>query len=51
MNFRVDAQLAYATGDQLGVLGSKIENQDFVVMDIGHRGALSSPRGNSVLPW
>ena len=31
MDFAVDAQLAHAARDQLGVLGAEIQNQDLVV--------------------
>ncbi|KAG1544022.1 hypothetical protein G6F50_013922 [Rhizopus delemar] len=39
-DFAVDAQLADAAGNQLRVLRAEIEDQDLVVMDVGH-GALS----------
>ncbi|KAG1434458.1 hypothetical protein G6F56_014305 [Rhizopus delemar] len=39
-DFAVDAQLADAAGNQLRVLRAEIEDQDLVVMDVGH-GALA----------
>ncbi len=39
-DFAVDAQLADAAGNQLRVLRAEIEDEDLVVMDVGH-GALA----------
>jgi len=33
MQFAVHAGLAHAAGDQLGVLGTEIEDEDFLVHD------------------
>ncbi len=37
MNLGIDAELAHAARDQLRVLGPEVEDQDLVVMDVGHR--------------
>ena len=42
MNLAVDAQLAHAARDQLGVLRAEVEDQDAVRVDVGVRGR---PRG------
>src|SRR5690606_16072006 len=34
----VDADLADAAGDQLGVLRAEVEDEDLVAMDVGHGG-------------
>src|SRR6185295_3995691 len=66
-DFAVHAELADAAGDQLRVLRAEIEDQDLVVVDVGHgvRGSLMrrgrrmaslgiesvSPSGSWAVPW
>src|SRR5690606_23049504 len=40
----VDADLADAAGDQLGVLRAEVEDEDLVAMDVGHGGSGGSGR-------
>jgi hypothetical protein len=37
-DFAVHADLADAAGDELGVLRAEIEDEDLVVVDVGHDG-------------
>jgi hypothetical protein len=52
VEFAVDASLAHAARDQLGVLRAEVEDQDAVGVDVGRRrGDRLSRHGNSALPW
>ena len=47
MDLAVDAQLAHAARDELGVLRTEVEDQDLVGVDVRH----VTKSGNSAAPW